>query len=206
VITFVSILTQYAIIECKQISGGKYNVGAANLDMMNETLQSVDWNSTLSSLDVNDAWVCFKVIYQDAINKICVPVYKTKQKKNLWMNSDALQIKKSKNKLWKRYSTAGCTSNLLKYKAVNNKLRQLTRNLRRIYEMNLTINIESKPKAFWNSRVKICPTIEELCKSDGTTTSLHPEMVTIIFPASLLPKMILFQYLKLIVPIQSLIH
>jgi len=35
--------------KCKQISGIKYNVGAANLDLMNETLQSVDWNSILSS-------------------------------------------------------------------------------------------------------------------------------------------------------------
>jgi len=30
-----------------------------------------------------------------------------------------------------------------------------------------------------NSRVKTCPTIEELCKSDGTTTSLHPEMINL---------------------------
>jgi len=46
--------------EYKQISGVKYNVGAANLNLMNETLQSVDWNSTLSSLDVNDSWVVLK--------------------------------------------------------------------------------------------------------------------------------------------------
>jgi len=64
-----------------------------------------------------------KAIYQDAIDR-CVPVYKAKQKKNLWMNSDALQLKKSKNKLWKRYRTTGCSSDLLKYKT--NRLRQLT--------------------------------------------------------------------------------
>jgi len=48
--------------------------------------------------------------------------------------------------------------------------------------MNLAMNIESKPKVFWkyvNSRVKTRPTIEEWCKSDGTTTSLHPEMVNL---------------------------
>jgi len=167
--------------ECKRISGVKYNVGAANLDLMNETLQTVDWKSTLSSLDVNASWDCFKAIYQDAIDR-CVPVYKAKQKKNLWMNFDALQLKKSKNKLWKRYRTTGCSSDLLNYKAVNNRLRQLTRNLRRTYERNLAMNIGSKPKAFWkyvNSRVKTRPTIEELCKPDGTTTSLHPDMVNL---------------------------
>jgi len=39
------------------------------------------------------------------------------------MNSDALQLKKSKNKLWKRYHTTGLPPDLLKYKVVNNKLR-----------------------------------------------------------------------------------
>jgi len=32
-----------------------------------------------------------------------------------------------------------------------------------------------------NSRVKTHSTIEELCKSDGTTTSLHPEMVNLFY-------------------------
>jgi len=93
---------------------------------------------------------------------------KTKQK--FMDESDTLQLKKNKNKLWKIYHTKGCSSDLLKYKAVNNRLRQLIRNLRKTYGMNLAINIESKPKAFWkyvNSRVKTPPTIEELCKSDG---------------------------------------
>jgi len=67
---------------------------------MNETLQSVDWDSTLSSLNVNDSWGCFKAIYQDAIDR-CVPVYKAKPKKNLWMNSDFLQFAET---------TTGCSS------------------------------------------------------------------------------------------------
>ena len=33
--------------ECKQISGVKYNAGAANLQLMNEILRNVDWESTL---------------------------------------------------------------------------------------------------------------------------------------------------------------
>ena len=41
------------------------------------------------------------------------------------MTSDALQLKRSKNKLWKRDRTTGCSSDLLNYKTANNKLRQL---------------------------------------------------------------------------------
>ena len=85
--------------ECKQISVVKYNVGAANLELMNEILRNVDWESTLGGLDVNDSWGYFKSVYQDAIDK-CVPKYKSKLRKKLWMTSDALQLKRSENKLW----------------------------------------------------------------------------------------------------------
>jgi len=54
--------------ERKQISGVKYNVGAANLELMNEILQNVDWEFTLGWLDVNDSWGYFKSVYQDAID------------------------------------------------------------------------------------------------------------------------------------------
>lgn len=61
------------------------------------------------------------------------------------MNSDALQLKRSKNKLWKKFCTTGFPSDLLNYKTVNNQLRQLTRNLRKQYENDLVINIGNKP-------------------------------------------------------------
>ena len=65
------------------------------------------------------------------------------------MNSDALQLKRNKNKLWKKFCVTGSPSYLLNYKTVNNQIRQLTRNLRKLYEKNLVMNIGSKPKAFW---------------------------------------------------------
>jgi len=34
----------------------KYNMGAANLELMNEILRNVDWESTLDGLDINDSW------------------------------------------------------------------------------------------------------------------------------------------------------
>jgi len=56
--------------ECKQISSVKYNVGAANLELVNEFLRSVDWESTCGGLDVNDSWGYFKLVYQDAIDNL----------------------------------------------------------------------------------------------------------------------------------------
>jgi len=165
--------------ELRQMSSVKYNVRAANLDLMKEILQNVDWDSSFSSLNVDNSWKCFKRIYQDAIDR-CVPTYRPKIKKNLWTNSDSLQLQRRKDKLWKKYRATCCSSDLINYKEVNNQLRRLTRNLRRNYEKNLAMNIGTKPKAFWkyvNSRVKTRPTIDELRKSDGSSTSSQVEMV-----------------------------
>ena len=52
---------------------------AANLELMNEILRNVDWEST--GLGVNDSWGYLKLVYQDAIDK-CVPKYKSKLRKN----------------------------------------------------------------------------------------------------------------------------
>jgi len=62
---------------------------------MNEILQNVGWESTLGGLDVNDSWGYFKSVNQDVIDK-CVPKYKSKLRKKLWMTSDALQLKRNK--------------------------------------------------------------------------------------------------------------
>jgi len=68
---------------------------------------------------------------------------------------------------------------LSNFKKVNNELRKLTCDLRRDYEKHLVSNVGTKPKAFWqyiNLRIKTCPSIDELCCSDGSITSSHPEM------------------------------
>jgi len=40
----------------------RYNIGAANVDMMKEALGNIDWESILDPLDINDAWLLFRSI------------------------------------------------------------------------------------------------------------------------------------------------
>ena len=77
--------------------------------------------------------------------------------------------------------------------------------------MTLAMNIGSKPKAFWkyvNSMVKTFPLLRNCVNlMVFLLTSLHPEMVNLFnnyFSSVCI--LILFQHLKLIVPLQSLIH
>ena len=46
---------------------------------MKQALGNVDWVSILNTLDTNDAWLLFKTIFQDIIDKY-VPVYKQREK------------------------------------------------------------------------------------------------------------------------------
>ena len=68
---------------------------------MKQTLYDVDWVSLLDPLDMNDAWLHFKSIFQDALDN-CVPTYKLK-KKSLYSNSEVFSLKRKKNHLWKKY-------------------------------------------------------------------------------------------------------
>jgi len=62
---------------------------------MKQTLGDVDWVSLLYPLDMNDAWLHFIAIFQDALDT-CVSTYnyEPKEKKSSYNNSKALCLKK----------------------------------------------------------------------------------------------------------------
>ena len=167
-------------LEPKKTDNLKYNTRAANIDLMKQTLGDVDWVSLLDPLDMSDAWLQFRSIFQDALDN-CVPTYKPKEKKSLYSNSEVFSLKRKKNHLWKKYLSTRSLIDLANFKSVNNQLRSLTRNLRKDYEKNLAQGVRSRPKAFWqyvNSRTKVRPGVTELVSSDGSAIHSDTEMAT----------------------------
>ena len=113
----------------------------------------------------------FTAHFNDILHQ-CVPLIKQRKKKNIYMSSNALHLKNHKNKLWKNYLISKSSDDLHRYCKVRNDLRTLIRILRSDYERNLSLNIKHNLKAFWkyiNSRLKICPTIDDLQYPDGST-------------------------------------
>ena len=104
--------------EQKKSDNVKYNIRAANFDMMRETLSNVDWVSLLSPLNTYDAWSLFKSIFQKVIDDN-IPMYKPRDKKNVHINSEVFILKKMKNKLWKKYHLTHCQSDLSNFKEFN---------------------------------------------------------------------------------------
>jgi len=97
--------------ELRKFENLKYNIKAANIELMNQALSDVDWESTLETLDTDGAWMLFKNIFQDIIDHN-VPTYKKREKKNLYSNSEVFCLKKCKNLLWKRYLSTRTSTDL----------------------------------------------------------------------------------------------
>ena len=166
--------------EQKKSDNVKYNIRAANFDLMRQSLSNVDWASLLNPL-IDNAWSLFKSIFQNIIDD-CIPTYKPREKKNLYTNSDVFTLKKKKNKLRKKYLLTHSASDLSNFKSVNNQLRSLTRNLKKDYERQLAHSANSNPKAFWsyvNSKMKIRPVISELFCPDGSSVNSDDDMAAL---------------------------
>ena len=74
---------------------------------------------------------------------------KSCKKKNLFMNKEALALRNKKNKVEKKYKRTKDHRDHDQFKVHRNKLRDMTRRLRKDLESSLTKNIKTKPKQFW---------------------------------------------------------
>ena len=100
--------------------------------------------------------------------------YKITKRKNLYMNRAAMQLRKRKKDLWRKYGQTQDILDHARFVRCRNQLRKLTRNLRKEYEIKLVSAIKQNPKAFWrysSSRLKTKSRVEDLLDERGTLTS-----------------------------------
>ena len=100
------------------------------------------------------------------------------KKKSIYMTNDALRLKNAKNRLWRKYSTTKSRYDHSKYVNCKNKLRSLTRKLRKDFEKHITAELKKKPKVFWKyakSRLKTRASIPPLTRANGTTAKTAKE-------------------------------
>ena len=137
---------------------------------MCQLLAAINWEDLLSALDVQSAYDEFALRFTNIIND-CVPLETPRQRRNIFMTRAALHLKNRKCKLWNKYQRTKSTSDYCEYCHSRNKLRSLTRSLRRNYETNLASNRSSNVKQFWkyvNSHLKTRPSINSLRRDDNS--------------------------------------
>ena len=130
------------------------------------TLETQNWDEALDQLNINEAWDYFYGV----LIKECVPVSRSRNRKNIYITREAIKLKNAKNRLWRRYSSTGDPMDHAAFASTRNALRALTRKLRKTFEESITKNIKANPKAFWKcskSRLKTHSTINALINPDG---------------------------------------
>ena len=145
-------------------SSERLNYNQANWDKLNTMLADVDWQH-LNTLDIDSGYKFFHDILSKAVSDSIPTARHSKARKNIYMTSQALQLKKQKNEAWSRYMRTHDPLDLARFRVRRNRLRDLTRSLRRNFESRLVANIKSNPKAFWrytNSRLKTKPLVGDL--------------------------------------------
>ena len=160
----------------------RLNFNRAKWSDLNAMLDKVNWLG-LKTLSIESGYRVFQEHLSDAVST-CIPTAKnSKARKNIFMTSKALRLKKHKNRLWKRCMFTQDPLDMARFKASRNKLRSLTRNLRQTFERRLVSDIKRNPRAFWrysNTRIKTRPVMGALRSSTGETVNTDKRKADIL--------------------------
>ena len=151
-------------------SGSSYIIFKANFVKICEGLNHQNWIELLTKSFTED-YDTFCRILAKVTDENKPPAKDPTKKRSIYMNHDALRLKNTKNKLWRKYLTKQSKYDHDKYVNCKNQLRNLTRKLRTDFEKHITAELEKKPKVFWkyaNSRLKTRASIPTLTRKDGT--------------------------------------
>ena len=163
-------------VNVAQVNPKNYNKG--DYSKARELLQRVDW-APLTLGSVEDSWRYFKERLHD-ISAQVIPNHRKGQKKNMFMNREAFELKRKKDKSFRQYQENPTAKNFSIYKKYRNQLRSLTRKLRVDFETKLVTGMKDGSKPFWKycrSRVKHQARVGKLNRSDGSMTHEPWEMV-----------------------------
>ena len=151
----------------------KWNFNRANFQELAMKLREVNWDF-LSTSEVSSGYQQFCDILLSLLNEFIPKARSSLGRNNLYMTGQAIRLKRQKHELWSAYTRSQDAIDLARFKLCRNRLRGLTRQLRRDYESRLVSNIKVNPKAFWkytNSRTKVRPKIGDLRDSSGLLES-----------------------------------
>ena len=151
----------------------RLNFHRADFKELSRRVNVTDWKVLLST-SVEEGYSFFK----DTLNGIvtdCIPeTHSSQSRRNIYMTSRALQLRKLKNTLWQRCAASKDPIDTARFRLCRNKLRQMTRQLRRQFEVQLVSDVKSNPKDFWryiNTRMKTKPRVGDLRDATGQLVS-----------------------------------
>ena len=148
----------------------RLNLSKGNYRQLNVKLSSVDWAS-VDEMDTQTMYTFIKDTLTTLSRKYIPRAKPRSTNKNLYINHDALRLKKHKRTLWLKYMHTRDVLDHVRFTRARNKLRTVTRSLRANFERRLVTDIRDNPKGFWRyagSRLRTRTRVEDLQADDGT--------------------------------------
>ena len=133
-------------------------------------LTNVDWNDQIKG-DFMTSYGNFCIELEKAMGGSVPESRHARKSKKLFFTLEATRLKNLKRKLWRCYVKDRTNYDRERYINVKNRVRSLTRKLRKDFENNLAENVKTSPKSFWSyvkSRTKTRSSIPMLKKEDGS--------------------------------------
>ena len=147
-----------------------HNIHKSDYEAIREALVKYDWHELLNSNFVSDYQHFFDIL--SALLKEHTPLsMPPKKKNNMYMTNEAIRLKNAKLRAWKRYVSTRARRDRVAYIQCKNKLRAMTRILRKDFEQSIALSIKDKPKVFWKyarSKLKSRQSVPTLRKQDGS--------------------------------------
>ena len=159
----------------------KYALRNADFDGLRREADKLDWDS-IQDLDFQQAYSFLEGCIASLIDQH-IPKVKVRKTRNLYMNSDALRLRKRKRMLWATYIQSGSAEDYSNFTICRNRLRKLTRKLRKDLEARITYQLKMNPKLFWryaNTRLKTKTGIDVLLDADGEERSAPEDKADIL--------------------------
>lgn len=158
------------------------NLNRADFNRLNIQIAAADWEVE-DEASIHEHYTQFKHTLNNLIND-CIPRSRPKKMKaNIYINRDALKLKKRKSSLWRSYTLSGDNATYASYVRCRNDLRKLTRSLRKTFEQRLAADLKTNNKAFWryaNTRLKTKSRIEDLKHEDGSMAVTSTEKANML--------------------------
>ena len=93
-------------------------------------------------MNVYQAYDFLKGALHEAVEK-SVPQTRPKPRKNVYITGEAMKLKRKKTALWNMYARTGDSVDYAQYCSCRNKLRSLTRRLRKEFEQHISRELKS---------------------------------------------------------------
>lgn len=125
-----------------------FNFSLCNFDLLNSTLDNIDWSRLFLDKDTSDCYEIFLKNFHEICYKI-IPLRRRTSLSHPWYTKGLKKLKNLRNSLHKRYLLTGSPQLYSEYMLRQKEFNFLNKFLYKQYIVNTENKIKSNPKSFW---------------------------------------------------------